>query len=426
MREDGMTNLKIFYRVELVFTSPLHLGKGSQGDYLGASEIIHDGSGQYVLPGTSIAGVFFATMEKCVVWKSFNTNDLELWKQNVTTRPSGKDDDSQASRIIFRTATLNPVELRVRDKVKICRKTKTAEENAKFSLWEIDPGRVKLLIEIDNVSRSNHLEQNEFSKLEEWVESVFYSWKQEGVFLGGHTGTGNGQARLVKVERFKLDANNFNEYLQSSYHDLLNKDALWSEFTPASSGSHRGRFLKHYLCTVKTGLHNPILVKGGSSYQSIANPETDVAFISRKGSPFIPGSSFRGALSSIMDKYKKQEWKTLLGQPKTVGKNSEQGGCIIFTDLYLDKQASPDMKLLQIEHHSEDQFSRAVYGSGKFTEERLFNAVFRGEIMVLDCDTARKANIDCLFGFLKQACDYGLIALGSGGCHPEITLEEKK
>lgn len=420
-------NLKTFYRLELDFKSPLHVGKGSQGDYLGASEIIHDGSGAYVLPGTSIAGVFLATLEKCVSKESLDPGEEKLWKENVTTQPSGKEDTSQASRILFRTATLNPLELRVRDKVRINRKSKTADDGAKFSQWEIDPGRVKLLVEIDNLSRSKRLDQDEFAILESWVETVLYCWQQEGVFLGGHTGTGNGYARLAAMERFRLDATNFKEYLQSSYHDLLDQGGLWSEFTPqAATGSYRATILRRYACTVRTGLQNPLLVKGGSSYQSDANPETDAAFVSRNSRPFIPGSSFRGALSSIMDKYAKLEWKTLLGQPEEEGKDADRGGCVIFTDLCLDEQASAGMKLLQIEHHAEDQFSRAVYGGGKFIEERLFNAVFQGEIIVLDCETARAAHLDGLFGFLKQACEYGLIALGSGGCHPEITLEEKK
>lgn len=420
-------NLKTFYRLELDFKSPLHVGKGSQGDYLGAAEIIHDGSGEYVLPGTSVAGAFLATLQKCVDRDSFAPEDRRLWNQNVTAEPSGKNDDSQASRLLFRTATLTPRELRVRDKVKISRKTKTAEDKAKFSLWEIDPGRVKLLIEIDNLTRSEQLEPAEFAKLEAWVETALHCWQREGVFLGGHTGTGNGHARLARVEKFQLDGNNFGAYLQSSYHDLLTQDGLWGEFGfPAVSQAYKGTILRRFSCTVTADLMNPLLVKGGSSYQSIANPETDSAFISRSGRPFIPGSSFRGAVSTIMDKYARLEWKTLLGQPDKDGTDPGRGGCVIFTDLYLDEQASPDMKLLQIEHHAEDQFSRAVYGSGKFIEERLFNAVFRGEIMVLDCETACGADLDGLFGFLKQACDHGLIALGSGGCHPEITLEEKK
>lgn len=420
-------SLKTLYRVELDFRSPLHLGKGSQGDYLGASEIIHDGSGEFIVPGSSIAGVFFATMQNCILKKGFSDKEQMLWQQNITQEPSKKDDESQASRFIFRSSTLNARELKVRDKVKINRKTKTTEENAKFSLWEIDPGKVKLLIEIDNVSRKEQLEAQDFDRLESWAETAFYSWQEEGVFFGAHSGTGSGYARLTGIEKFQLDAQNFEQYLKLSYHNMLEDDGIWEKHELTLNPElFQKTMLRRYTCTVKTGLNQPLLVKGGSAYKSAVNPETDAAFISRADLPFIPGSSFRGALSSLMDKYDQTEWKTLLGQPKDNDEEPDQGGCLIFTDLYLDTKASEQMELMQIERHAEDQFSRAIWGKGKFVEERIFNAVFQGEIIVLACERADSANLDALFSFLKQACNYNLISLGSGGCHPKITLEEEQ
>ncbi len=417
-------SVKTIYRLELDFKSPLHVGKGSQGDYLGAAEIIHDGSGKFILPGSSVAGVFFSTMQKCISGNGISEDKAELWKENVSLGPNRKDEDNQASRFVFRTATLNVNELKVRDKVRINRKTKTAEENAKFSLWEIDPGRVKLLIEIDNLSRGEELGEDDFASLENWAEAVFHSWQREGVFFGGHSGTGNGYGRLLKVEKFSLNTENLSQYLESSYQDMLEKNELWSEYELPEFEHCVPIVLKRYACTVKTGLQNPLLIKGGSAYQSETNPETDSAFISRHGKPFIPGSSFRGALSSFMDKYDPTEWKTLLGQPQKEGQVPKHGGCLIFTDLHLDEHESSQMALVQIERHAEDQFSRAIFEGSKFIEERLFNAVFKGEIIVLACETAKNAELEHLFGVLKVACEHSLISLGSGAGHPEIELEE--
>ncbi len=90
--------------------------------------------------------------------------------------------------------------------------------------------------------------------------------------------------------------------------------------------------------------------------------------------------------------------------------------------------------LLNIERHAEDEFTRAVLGSSKFNEERLFYAKVEGEIRVplsfyngIDSIDKKpmKEKIINMMNFLKQGCDKRLISLGANGCYPKITIEEE-
>ncbi|GAB1365193.1 RAMP superfamily CRISPR-associated protein [Candidatus Cloacimonadaceae bacterium] len=410
------STIKEFWLLSLHFKSALHIGRGSSDTFMGAAEIIENGAGIYVIPGTSIAGVFFSTLMTCVQPQDRKST---LWKE-LTGEGKKNNDDSTASWLVFRSAEIDPKLLQVRDKVSINRKTKTAKDGAKFTAWEIIPNDLEVLIEFDNLSRHEPLSDANCIQLIKWIDAVLSSWQIEGFFLGAYSGTGSGYVKLKDINHCSLNSTNFHAYLDASYQDLPAAKMGWQIYKPQTTDNKfKSAFLSKYSLKVKVDYQNPLLIKGGVSYVSYANPNTDAPFIHRDGKPFIPGSSIRGAISSFMDKYAKANWKILLGQPKD-DDQSETGGYIIFTDLLMQKEG----KLMQIERHAEDQFSRAIYGSGKFDEERLFNAEFYGEIFVLSGAPIAVDELDKLFAFLKSGIDLNMISLGSGACYPKITLEE--
>lgn len=418
------STIKEFWLLSLHFNSALHIGRGSSDAFMGAAEIIENGAGKYIIPGTSIAGVFFSTMMTCVQLQDRNSS---LWKE-LTGEGKGNNDASTASRLVFRSIEIDPKLLQVRDKVSINRKTKTAKDGAKFSAWEIIPKDLEVLIEFDNMSRgkpSNDkdcepLNDTDCNKLKAWIDAVLCSWQNEGFFLGADSGTGSGYVKLKAIKHCSLDSTNFQAYLNASYQDLPTAEMDWQIYKPQTSeNTFKSAFLRKYSLKVKVDYQNPLLIKGGVSYMSQTNPDTDAPFIHRDGKPFIPGSSIRGAISSFMDKYSQTNWKTLLGQPKNDKAQPDNGGYIIFTDLLLQNEG----KLMQIERHAEDQFSRAIFGSGKFDEERLFDADFFGEIFVLNGAPLTAEELDKLIAFLKSGIDLNMISLGSGACYPKITME---
>jgi CRISPR/Cas system CSM-associated protein Csm3 (group 7 of RAMP superfamily) len=318
---------------------------------------------------------------------------------------------------VFRTATLNPKGDYLRDRVRINRETKTADDKAKFSQWEVLPKNTTVLIELDNVSKgSSCFSEKEVDRLKRWISQVLASWHKEGFFIGAHSSVGNGFTKVVSVKMSSLNKDNYQAYLSTASTDTQIVEKMQGTELDLATIEFNPSFKRRYKITVKTGLHDPLLIKGNVFYPSRKNPETDAAFINRDGRPYIPGSSIRGAISSFMEKYQVPDWEELTG-------DTGKAGRIMFTDLtMIDSEVKAE--LIQIERHAEDQLSRAIYGPGKFDEERVFNAVFQGEILLASGNSLEEKSLEHIFGFLKDGLRHRLIGLGSGAAHPEMTLEE--
>ena len=402
--------LRLFWAVELEFLSPIHIGKGSSDAYMGAAEVVQNGASEYVIPGTSLAGLFFSKM---MLSAKLDQEDALL------KRLLPDDQNAEASPIVFRTVVLKPKGDYLRDRVRIDRETKTADDKAKFSQWEVLPENTTVLIELDNVSKgSRRFSEEKVSRLKLWISQVLASWHQEGFFIGAHSSVGNGFTKVAKVKMSTLNKDNYQVYLNTASTDTQIVEKMQGTELDLASFDFIPSFKRRYRLTIKTGLHDPLLIKGNVFYPSKKNPETDAAFINRDGRPYIPGSSIRGAISSFMEKYDVPGWKELTG-------DTDRAGRIMFTDLsMIDSEAKAEF--IKIERHAEDQLSRAIYGSGKFDEERVFNAVFQGEILLASGNSLEQESLEHIFGFLKDGLRHRLIGLGSGAAHPEMTLEEVK
>ncbi|MDD3097929.1 MAG: RAMP superfamily CRISPR-associated protein, partial [Candidatus Cloacimonetes bacterium] len=231
-----------------------------------------------------------------------------------------------------------------------------------------------------------------------------------------HSSVGNGFTKVAKVKMSSLNKDNYQAYLSTASNDTQIVEKMQGTELDLATIEFNPCFKRRYRLTIKTGLHDPLLIKGNVFYPSRKNPETDAAFINRDGRPYIPGSSIRGAISSFMEKYQVPDWEELTG-------DTGKAGRIMFTDLtMIDSEVKAE--LIQIERHAEDQLSRAIYGPGKFDEERVFNAVFQGEILLASGNSLEEKSLEHIFGFLKDGLRHRLIGLGSGAAHPEMTLEE--
>lgn len=399
--------LKKFWSLKLRHLSPIHAGMGSSDSYMGAADVVQNGAGEYVIPGTSLTGLFFSRMQRSAI----RADKDDLFNKLLA-------DDQGASFLIFRTLTLKQAKVLLRDRVGIDPKTKTAADGAKFSQWEVLPQTSTMLIELDNVSKAGSMLDNvEVERIEAWVQQVIASWSHEGFFLGAHSSVGNGYTRVEKAKHCRITKDNYEAYLDASYHSLADADMGWEDldldqkFIPA--------FIKRYKITVNTGLQDPLLIKGNSYSASRDNPETDAPFINRDGKIFIPGSSMRGAINSFMNKYELKDWDILSSNAT----NKLAASHIIFSDLNLMNESKA--KLIQIERHAEDQLSRAIYGSGKFDEERVFNAEFSGELMIKNVPQGMDDDsLESIIAALKFGMKYRLIGLGAGSAHPEMHIEE--
>jgi len=449
-------NIKTLYKLEVKLKTALHIGKGSDSS-TNAAELLKDGNGDYFIPGTTIAGIFF---DRLLDLK--NGFDAEELFKKIQDRNENNDKETEASSLVFRSSYFKtkPI-VKIRDRVKIDNERKVAVDGAKFSYWEIEPEDISfnINIEIDNLSKRN-LDTEEYSKLENYVENIFASWKIEGFAIGAFSSSGNGWCELKKIEKFEVNKDNFDDYLEEE------ENYKYTNITDKLKTSEK--IYDTYNLTIKLGSKNnygldALLIAGGDSHTSINDNDVDDVFINTGTKVFIPGSSLKGAFGFFMEKYGQEnsfysKWQKLLGQfsdeneDERKNENKTMGaGNFLVEDLFLLETGKNKIKnhLLAIERHKEDEFTRAIYGSGKFNEERLFNSTFKGKIRIRitlaedmtthpASDTAtppkrgitkkregiKYDDIDELIDFLKQGMEFNLISLGANSAYPKFKLEK--
>ncbi|MDN5354404.1 MAG: hypothetical protein PWQ09_1160 [Candidatus Cloacimonadota bacterium] len=484
-------NIKILYKAGLNLQTALHVGC-AQKSPVGSFEMMQNGAGEYIIPGTSIAGVFFDTLRdllklegkkeeisflfaRCIsdnntiylvpkkdkklltsLYPQPTEEKIELKAkaeeflvvlENLYHNDEGKVHEKYknifrnikkyrknfGSPLVFRSINLSESienindKIKIRNRTKINRKTKTAEEGELFSYWEIEPEGVSLdiHIEIDNLSVKN--KDKDIETLQNWVKMVFASWQKEGVFFGAHNTSGNGYCKLQQAEEWIIDSEElFEKYIKSK--NPYAETFRMVEFTKPSEWSNPKPRFKTWEITVDMNDEdegygtNALLIKGGVTHSSLAGNPSDGVFINTGERLFIPGSSLKGTFSMFLEKYGKSEWlKDFFGQ-----EGSKNQGYIYFPDLIFSTDMNDKKKhLINIERHAEDEFTRAVFGSGKFNEERLFYAKAEGKIRVpKKIYDNNKTTIDEMFKFLVQGCEHRLISLGANGCYPKITIKE--
>ncbi|MBN2396384.1 MAG: hypothetical protein JXC36_07985 [Candidatus Atribacteria bacterium] len=413
---DKTNIIKILYKTKLELKSALHIGC-AQKSPVGSFEMMKNGAGEYFIPGTSIAGVFIDTLRDLI---DFNhKNNKKLFYSISDTEEINGEKKSRGSALVFRSINLgkNPPK-QIRNRTKIDRETKTADDGALFSYWEIEPEKVnfKVKVEIDNLSVIN--KDEDIETLQKWVKLVFASWHKEGVFFGGHNTSGNGYCKLANLEESIINPENFNDYLDNTNNfNPVNLDNINPEL----------RF-KTWTITVDMNDEdddygtNALLIKGGVSHISLAGNPSDGVFINTGKRLFIPGSSLKGTFSMFLEKYvHAEDWlKNFFGQ-----EGSKYQGYIYFPDLIFSEEMNNGKKhLINIERHAEDEFTRAVFGSGKFNEERLFYAKAEGKIRIpIKFYNDNKEKLIEVKNFLIKGCINRLISLGANGCYPKFEIE---
>lgn len=420
---------KIVYNLEFLIETALHIGSGILSPETGAGTIVQNGMGEYYIPGTTLAGLFFERL-----YHLNKQNEDDIYKTLIgKVEIEGSENKKTfyiGSTLVFRSSIIKEPELMIRDRVKINRKLRTAEYESKFSVWQINPHIhkepliIKAICEIDlssfvidNLRQSGNIQKKiDPSIAITTVENVFNSWNKEGLFIGGYSSSGMGWAKLKSATK------DGETILQDEIkRKLPSVFKTWDIILEVNKESD------------DYGT-NGLLIRGGDEQISFRynewknnitqspiseiNPQIDAVFMHDGKQLFIPGSSLKGAISFCLDKYGKIEWlKNLLGQEK-----SDVGGKVFFKDLY-PTNYKPE-HLLTIERHAEDEFTRAILGTSKFNEECLFNTTFEGQIRCYANDEKEVGN---MIAFIKEdLCEKRVISIGAGSCYPKITIKEQE
>jgi CRISPR/Cas system CSM-associated protein Csm3 (group 7 of RAMP superfamily) len=425
---------KILYKIDFKIKTAIHIGSGEEIN--GNANFFKNGKGDLFIPGSSIAGVFFERLES--LNKNIKDNNFykELTQRNKKIEEKDKNEEAfEASRIIFKGAVIQNPYLKVKNRIKIDNPTKTAEDTAKFSYWQVEPSDKEsdfsIFLEIDNISKINkYLSDKDLKDIETSVDTVIKSWKKEGFKIGAFSNSGNGWCELKNYFKIKLDSKEkFKNYLEKRESIFDEKNKIKD---PNNNNNNVKKVYKKFKLKIKIideddgyGT-NGLLIKGSDIEKSLnSNNNVDSPFINTGKKLYIPGSSVKGAFNSFFEKYGAnkslyENWKEVTGQKNAKNYEDKKAGKVVIKDLFIIKY---DFKnLIQIERHKEDEFTRAIFGSGKFNEERLFNSCFEGDILIKKSDYNDK--IDDLINFLKQGMQNRLISLGSNHCFPVFELKE--
>jgi len=439
--EKAFQALKILYRADLALVTALHMGCRNMSP-VGAFDMMKNGAGEYIIPGTAVAGVFIDTLRHLLSDKEKKEN-AGLYAEICTETTNGDDENRtlNGSRLIFRTVNLGlprDLPLKIRNRVRIDRKTKTAQDKNLFSYWEIEPEGTTFRVEIEIDNLSLRWDAGALCILSGWVETVLASWAKDGVFFGAHNSSGNGYCTLIPVGKTEPDTSgkpNGSCFKKMEINSEAAFRAYLDDCVPPSVWDNRDRYLRvpdrYKTWTIEVNVEdeedgfgtNALLIRGGVSHNSLGLNPSDAVFINTGSRLFIPGSSLKGAFSMFLEKYGKTAWlQDILGQDQV-----EHQGYLYFPDLFFrpDVGKNNTRHLIHIERHAEDEFTRAVFGSGKFSEERLFHAKTKGKLrMPVYFWEKNKRNIQKLMSFLQQGCGLRLISLGANGCYPDITITE--
>lgn len=435
---------KVVITAELVLDSPLHIGAGGDSNR-GAEPVVRDRSGYPVLPGSSLAGVFFEHAARLVKAKTDNAGAAALFKR-LTGRDRSlvAEDEFTASILKFRSAPLvdkilfDAPPVHVRDGVRIDDKTRTAEDGGKHSLEVVPPGlRFAFTLEAE----LGGVDERDSDELFDILYAVV--WRDFGErrlgTLGKGAARGTGWFHLEHLEsaavdssdslRTYLDADDAREWVEKEVRfSVLGKDKGKSTLPDAD--------VAVFDVMVSVLPDWPVLVRESPELGYLDESQADQVFVripqwSKNSSrwavklkPVIPGGSLRGALRAFVERLDgsraSSDAKTLRQLFPGDGKD-ENASRLLVKDAALEVE---EIKVKVVERLALDEFTRGVFGSGKFSEEPMFfEGTFKGRMII---ESPKEGEKEALVKLVNSwgARDCGLIPIGAHGAPAEWKIEE--
>ncbi len=423
---------KIKYKLDIQLKTALHIGSGLIEDALGAANMVRNGKGEFIIPGTSIAGLFFDRLDQLLTENEKSTDQYkkivpadhqESGNQERETDLKSFSSPYEFSTYFFNMAKVKPA---IRDRVKINRSRKTAEDKAKFSHWEIEPYELDenpvmmtlemtintdkyLPVDFDSsdivpTASENDIKKWDIDLLKTWAEKVFNSWEKDGLFIGAFSSSGCGWAILKSFNCYPKKDVNINDDNNKVHNNLFVEIPLRIIIKDEADGYGT----------------NTLLIRGGEAMFSLGNKddiEPDAVFMNNGTRLLIPGSSVKGVITAFLEKYGHIQWNEIFfGQTE---EKEATAGKVYISDFYPDNFNKDHLAV--INHHAQDEFTRAVLGSSKFDEEALFYTSFSGFIKIYKKDW--NDEMKQMFELINNGMKARVISLGAHSTYPIWELE---
>lgn len=381
-----------YYAIDVSLVSPLNISNGE--DYYSDADVLTNGSGEYFIPGTSLAGAF--------------RNYLGKDKKTECAYGFADGDAGRMSSIFISDIYLEEASVSVRDRVKL---TELKNVDNKFDVQIIGAGaRGKLFLEC--VKREN--DEYDFGRI---VSDLLYAISIGEIRIGADKNRGFGVLKIGRIASRLFTSENLNE---------------WESFLPlahAAEGYPKGKKYSEWSKKIEkpepryVRIHIPLELKGGISIRqySAQKNSPDYVHITENGIPIIPGTSWNGALRSDALKIlrmlgcrdasdKMDQWFGFVRERKAKDKPQACQSMIVVGESKLEKSRG-----LTITRNKIDRFSAATVSTALYTEYSYFGGFTDLDIKIKkDVSKAYEAAVGLMILVLKDL-QGGYISVGGQG-----------
>lgn len=396
---------KYIIHFEIKLKTNLHIGSG-KADMDTDALCVRNSMGDIIIKGSSLAGIFRCTLERL-----FGEKDENIQKFFGRVENTGGNTISEASSIYFEDAVLKSngsPNTDIRDGVGINRRRLSAQDGCKYDKETVFKDALfPCTITIDYTSDNKPC----LDTILQYLKICFYNLDKGLTPIGGNSSRGLGYCEIPSAQYCLLDftqRGHLSDYLLNDFYDrnvfplIKDKDNLlyFREFTFNEKLTIQPVAMHFLNCCIKLYYElktvEPMLINGTRTNDE----DVDLQFIKTKGKYIIPGSSVKGPLRaraetilrtmsvqgvcdpvsgmSCFDQKKPAVCKacSLFGSPLKKSK-------ILFSDLEL----AGGVKTKYFDHNKIDRFTGGTIESALFDENLIFDAVFRGVIIIENPDT---------------------------------------
>ena len=264
-----------YYKIDVRLASPLNVSSGVSEET--DRDVMKNGAGEYIVPGTSLAGAFRNYLEA-----TCNETD------SVFGFAVG--DKGRMSSVFISDLVFDQPKVSVRDMVKLDDR-KRAVKGAKFDMQILETGATGSFT-LEVLDRG----ENVPCLAEETIKNLLWALKTNDIRLGSKKQRGFGLLEPTKVSYSVFDSDTLEEWL--SFLET-------KEYAKVITDKDVSKYVSNWIKAPKDGpkyltINVPLKQEGGISIRTYSTEpgQADYSHITCNGGPVIPGSSWAGALGA--------------------------------------------------------------------------------------------------------------------------------
>ena len=399
---NGITDRE-YYAIEVKLLSPLNLSNGES--YYTDSDVLKNASGEYFIPGTSIAGAF--------------RNYHGKTKNEECIYGFSRDDDGKMSSVFISDLYLKmknedgsrKVQTSIRDGVKL-NSEKTVDN--KFDMEIVERGAAGTIY-ISYIKRK--LDKSE--KFDTVIYEMLRGIHNGDIRFGARKNRGFGRFAICQIYSSKFEIGSkdaLKEWLAFSSEESENRDkyqecSTYDEWVEKYEKSHESNEYHSKYITVSV----PLKLTGGISIRKYsARPgNADFEHITSNQEPVIPGSSWGGAIRSDMSNILKK-----IGMGNKVEEiiktwfGTQEENKAVQSMLVVSESIIKDAAELEVTRNKIDRFTGGTIESALYTERAFFGGNTKLEYMVRKDDSKDYKALLAMMELIVDDIMKGYVAIG--------------